>query len=58
MICAYGLRVRPLDIGTVPRDYCGFDASYTDDAKRIRHGLMFYNGRQLTEGGDLATKIT
>ena len=43
MIYAYGLRARPLDIGTVPRDYCGFDTSYTDDTKRIRHGLVFYN---------------
>lgn len=39
---AYGLRARPLDIGTVPRDYCGFDTSYRNEAERIRHGIVFY----------------
>ena len=47
MIYAYGLRARPLDIGTVPRDYCGFDTSYRNEAERIRHGVVFY-ARQLT----------
>lgn len=46
-IYAYGLRARPLDIGTVPRDYCGFDTSYRNEAERIRHGVVFY-ARQLT----------
>ena len=46
-IYAYGLRARPLDIGTVPRDYCGFDTSYRNEAERIRHGVVFYM-RQLT----------
>ena len=46
-IYAYGLRARPLDIGTVPRDYCGFDTSYRNEAERIRHGIVFYN-RALT----------
>lgn len=44
---AYGLRARPLDIGTVPRDYCGFDTSYRNEAARVRHGVVFYM-RQLT----------
>ena len=39
---AYGLRARPLDIGTVPGDYCGFDTSYRNEAERIRHGVVFY----------------
>lgn len=47
MLYAYGLRARPLDIGTVPRDYCGFDTSYRNEAERIRHGIVFY-ARQLT----------
>jgi hypothetical protein len=42
MLYAYGLRARPLDIGTVPRDYCGFDTSYRNEAERIRHGVVFY----------------
>lgn len=42
MIYAYGLCARPLDIGTVPRDYCGFDTKYRDSDKRIRHGIVFY----------------
>ena len=42
MIYAYGLRARPLDIGTVPGDYCGFDTSYRNEAERIRHGIVFY----------------
>lgn len=46
-IYAYGLRARPLDIGTVPRDFCGFDARYRNEEKRIRHGVVFYN-RALT----------
>ena len=46
-IYAYGLRARPLDIGTVPRDYCGFDTSYRNEAERIRHGVVFYT-RQLS----------
>ena len=46
-IYAYGLRARPLDIGTVPRDYCGFDTSYRNEAARVRHGIVFYM-RQLT----------
>lgn len=46
-IFAYGLRARPLDIGTVPRDYCGFDTSYRNEPQRIRHGVVFYN-RALT----------
>ena len=41
-IYAYGLRARPLDIGTVPRDYCGFDTSYRNEAERIRYGIVFY----------------
>ena len=41
-IYAYGLRARPLDIGTVPGDYCGFDTSYRNEAERIRHGVVFY----------------
>lgn len=44
---AYGLRARPLDIGTVPRDYCGFDTSYRNEQARVRHGVVFY-WRQLT----------
>ena len=47
-IYAYGLRARPLDIGTVPRDYCGFDTSYRNEKSRIRHGVVFYK-RQLTQ---------
>ena len=47
MIYAYGLYARPLDIGTVPRDYCGFDTSYRNESERIRHGVVFY-GRALT----------
>jgi hypothetical protein len=39
---AYGLRARPLDIGTVPRDYCGFDTSYRNEESRVRHGVVFY----------------
>ena len=39
---AYGLRARPLDIGTVPRDYCGFDTSYRNESERVRHGVVFY----------------
>lgn len=46
-IYAYGLRARPLDIGTVPRDYCGFDTSYRNEPQRIRHGVVFYM-RQLS----------
>lgn len=46
-IYAYGLRARPLDIGTVPRDYCGFDTSYRNEETRVRHGIVFYF-RQLT----------
>ena len=46
-IYAYGLRARPLGIGTVPRDFCGFDARYRNEAERIRHGVVFY-ARQLT----------
>lgn len=46
-IYAYGLRARPLDFGTVPRDYCGFDTSYRNEQQRIRHGIVFY-ARQLT----------
>lgn len=46
-IYAYGLRARPLDIGTVPRDFCGFDSRYRNEAERIRHGVVFYR-RQLT----------
>lgn len=46
-IYAYGLRARPLDIGTVPRDYCGFDTSYRNEPQRIRHGIVFYS-RALT----------
>jgi len=48
MIYAYGLRARPFDIGTVPQDYCGFDNSYVNDDRRIRHGLVFYQ-RQLSD---------
>lgn len=44
---AYGLRARPLDIGTVPSDYCGFDTSYRNESARVRHGVVFY-WRQLT----------
>jgi hypothetical protein len=44
---AYGLRARPLSIGTVPRDFCGFDARYRNEAEKIRHGVVFYM-RQLT----------
>jgi hypothetical protein len=44
---AYGLRARPLDISTVPRDYCGFDTSYRNESARVRHGVVFY-WRQLT----------
>ena len=47
IIYAYGLCARPLDIGTVPRDYCGFDTSYRNEAERIRHGVVFY-ARPLT----------
>ena len=47
-IYAYGLRARPLDIGTVPRDYCGFDTSYRNEKSRVRHGVVFYK-RQLTQ---------
>jgi len=47
-IYAYGLRARPLDIGTVPRDYCGFDTSYRNEETRVRHGIVFYK-RQLTK---------
>jgi hypothetical protein len=47
MLYAYGLRARPLDIGTVPGDYCGFDTSYRNEAEKIRHGVVFYM-RQLT----------
>ena len=39
---AYGLRARPLGIGAVPRDFCGFDARYRNEEKRIRHGVVFY----------------
>lgn len=46
-IYAYGLRARPLGIGTVPRDFCGFDARYRNETERIRHGVVFYM-RQLT----------
>ena len=46
-ISAYGLRARPIGIGTVPRDFCGFDARYRNEEKRIRHGVVFYN-RALT----------
>lgn len=40
-IYAYGLRARPLSIGTVPRDFCVFDARYRNEAERIRHGVVF-----------------
>ena len=46
-IYAYGLRARPLGIGTVPRDFCGFDVRYRNEAERIRYGVVFY-ARQLT----------
>ena len=46
-IYAYGMRARPLGIGTVPRDYCGFDTSYRNEPQRIRHGIVFYT-RALT----------
>ena len=57
-IYAYGLRARPLGIGTVPRDFCGFDARYRNEAERIRHGVVFY-ARQLTakEGLILSCKL-
>jgi hypothetical protein len=56
MIYAYGLRARPLDIGTVPGDYCGFDTSYRNEPQRIRHGVVFY-WRQLKEISDFELQI-
>lgn len=44
----YGLRARPLSIGTVPKDFMSYNAEYKDLSNRIRWGYVEY-ARELTK---------